>query len=119
MSLSVQVDGEVDAVSPGLGLTIYRIVQEGLTNALKHASGASVAVSVEVVADAVQVDVVNGPSPAPPGLNPSSGYGLQGLRERVALYHGSYRAGPRGDGWEVHTVLPRAGVDAAAAKQLT
>jgi signal transduction histidine kinase len=117
MRLSVQVDGETDDVSPGLGLTVYRIVQEGLTNALKHASGAIVDVSVAVLPDEVRVDVVNGHSPAPSG--PGSGYGLQGLRERVALYHGSYRAGPRGDGWEVHTVLPRAGVGAAPAKQHT
>jgi signal transduction histidine kinase len=115
MRLSVDVDAATDDVPPGLGLTVYRIVQEGLTNALKHAPGAEVDVRVEVRPDAVRVDVVNGCSPTP--SQPGSGYGLQGLRERVALYQGSYRAGPRADGWEVRVVLPRAAADASPARQ--
>jgi signal transduction histidine kinase len=115
LSVDVDVDGATDDVSPGHGLTVYRIVQEGLTNALKHAPGAEVHVRVEVRPDAVHVAVVNGCSPAP--SHPGSGYGLQGLRERVALYQGSYRAGPRGDGWEVRIDLPRAAADAPPARQ--
>ena len=115
MRLSVDVDAGTDDVPPGLGLTVYRIVQEGLTNALKHAPGAEVDVRVEVRPDAVRVDVVNGCSPTP--SQPGSGYGLQGLRERVALYQGSYHAGPRADGWEVRVVLPRAAADVTPARQ--
>jgi signal transduction histidine kinase len=105
MNLSLHLDGATEDVGPGLALTVYRIVQEGLTNALKHAAGAEVAVRVAVLRDGVHVSVVNDNSSAPPG--PGTGFGLIGLRERVALFGGTYEAGPRSGGWAITTVLPR------------
>jgi signal transduction histidine kinase len=76
---------------------VYRIVQEGLTNAAKHAPGSSVRVAVRVAEGRVTVSVVNtagGTGPAVPG----SGRGLVGMRERVALYGGTFTAAPTADG---------------------
>ncbi|GAA4896457.1 sensor histidine kinase [Streptomonospora salina] len=88
--------------------TAYRIVQEALTNAAKHAPDADVRVHLDHRPDTLEITVENSPSPAaaaaPP---PSSGYGLAGLRERVNLAGGSLRTGPRLDGgWRVTAVLP-------------
>ncbi|MEV1018082.1 sensor histidine kinase [Micromonospora sp. NPDC049751] len=103
------VSGEPPALPPGLELTVYRVVQEALTNALKHAGvGATVDLRMTYSADAVEVRVVDDGrgrpvvSPAPPG-----GHGLLGMRERVAVYDGSLTAGPRPTGgWQVRVRLP-------------
>ncbi|WP_308492754.1 sensor histidine kinase [Microbacterium terrisoli] len=82
-------------------LACYRIVQEGLTNARRHAPGASVTVEVDARADAVVVSVVNDRAPAPvlsraPSSSP--GLGLRGMQERVTALGGALVAGPSGDG---------------------
>ncbi|MEV6814691.1 histidine kinase [Micromonospora sp. NPDC051296] len=101
--------GDPPALPPGLELTVYRVVQEGLTNALKHAGvGAAVEVVLRHDADAVVVRVVDdghGRPPVPPA--PSGGHGLVGMRERVGVYDGSLHAGPRlAGGWQVEARLP-------------
>ncbi|TQK18679.1 signal transduction histidine kinase [Microbacterium sp. SLBN-154] len=98
---------------PNLQLTVYRIVQEALTNALRHAPSArSVDVSIEHVDGEVRVEVVDDaegsrqPHRNAP-QNDTGGHGLIGMRERVALYGGTLDAGPRGvNGWRVRAVLP-------------
>ncbi|MBQ0896738.1 two-component sensor histidine kinase [Micromonospora sp. U56] len=103
------VTGEPAALPPGLDLTVYRVVQEALTNALKHAGvGASVTVILEHVPDAVVVRVVDDGHGRPPvGPAPSGGHGLVGMRERVGVYDGSLVAGPRlAGGWRVEARLP-------------
>ncbi|GAB3179333.1 signal transduction histidine kinase [Micromonospora palomenae] len=103
------VTGEPAALPPGLDLTVYRVVQEALTNALKHAGvGASVTVTLEHVPDAVVVRVVDDGHGRPPvGPAPSGGHGLVGMRERVGVYDGSLVAGPRlAGGWRVEARLP-------------
>jgi signal transduction histidine kinase len=93
---SIDVDPAAELPS-GIELAVYRIVQEGLTNAAKHAPGSTVAVRVEVAEGGVTASVVNtagAPGPAVPG----SGRGLVGMRERVALYGGALAAGPTEDG---------------------
>jgi signal transduction histidine kinase len=93
------------ASDPALGLTVYRIVQESLTNALRHATGAT-EVSVRVtwaptlVTISVQDDAPAPPVPGPPGR------GILGIRERAALYAGSVEAGQSTDGgWRVDVEL--------------
>jgi len=83
----------------GVELAAYRITQEALTNVVKHAPGAAVAVVVEQRQHQVTVSVTNGPSPAP-GIDPpiGAGRGLIGARERAALYGGTVDAAPTGDG---------------------
>ncbi|MEU5940493.1 histidine kinase [Micromonospora sp. NPDC047548] len=103
------VAGEPAALPPGLDLTVYRVVQEALTNVLKHAGvGASVTVTLEHAPEAVVVRVVDDGHGRPPvGPAPSGGHGLVGMRERVGVYDGSLVAGPRlAGGWRVEARLP-------------
>ncbi len=95
-SLRVDCPSELPA---GLELAVYRIIQEALTNVVKHAPGASVEVEVAQGADAVQLTVCNGPPSRPAGTGPAAGgHGLVGVRERVALYGGAVTAQPTADG---------------------
>ncbi|MEV4256513.1 histidine kinase [Spirillospora sp. NPDC049652] len=103
------VYGEERPVPSAISRTVYRIVQEALTNVHKHAGGASTRVDLRLPPDAVEVSVVNRPAPegaAGHGL-PSGGNGLVGLRERVVALGGHFEAGPCGDGgFAVRARLP-------------
>jgi len=94
-----------EALPAGLALTVYRIVQEALTNVLKHAGPARATVTVTVDERSVVVEIVddgNGPSSRGPG----SGHGLVGMRERVAIYGGTFSADGRDrDGFAVRAEL--------------
>lgn len=94
---------EVPADGP-LQLTIYRIVQESLTNILRHAP-ASTAVEVDLQArdNGIRIVVFNATSLA--GINPGGGKGLIGMRERAAVYNGHVQAGPTPGGWRVEASL--------------
>jgi signal transduction histidine kinase len=99
--------------NPGLQLTVYRIVQESLTNALRYAEGASaVVVRLGVSPVRVEVAVSDDGKPRPGARSQGSGRGLIGLRERVALYGGSLEAGPiTGGGWRVYATMEIADSD--------
>jgi len=87
-----------------VGLAVYRIVQESLTNVVRHAGPAACTVTVAVAEETVRVEVTNDGRQAEqrPG-----GHGLVGMRERVAVYGGTFEAGPREQGgWRVSAVLP-------------
>lgn len=100
-------DGEP---SPMVDRAVHRVVQESLTNASKHAPGASVTVSVTLGEDDVRVRIVDTGATRPHQAGSSSGRGLDGLRERVRLVGGTLTAGPRpGGGFEVASTMPRAG----------
>jgi signal transduction histidine kinase len=103
------VTGVDDAhpIDPTVGRAAYRIVQEALTNAGKHAPGAAVCVTVDRMGGGLVVRVVNGPPTEVPGQVPSGGYGLVGLGERVRTLGGRLTAEPRLDGgFGVEAVLP-------------
>jgi signal transduction histidine kinase len=87
---------------------VYRVVQEALTNVLRHAPKArSVTVTVGQDAQGVTVEVTDDASAAPARHHHRGGYGLIGMRERVETLGGSLRAGPRpGAGWSVRATLP-------------
>jgi signal transduction histidine kinase len=94
---------------PGQDLTAYRVVQEALTNVIKHAGRTSATVRVECEAGTLIVSVADaGPAGSGPGPDvPGAGRGLLGLRERTALYGGELSAGPAPDGgWLVCARLP-------------
>ncbi|RKE17308.1 sensor histidine kinase [Streptomyces sp. TLI_171] len=97
--------GELDGLDRGVQLMAYRIVQEALTNALKHAGPATRArVAVALDADRlwVRVDDSGPPGDPAPAAPPGEGHGLAGMRERAAVYGGSVAAGPvPGGGWSV------------------
>ncbi|WP_091202147.1 sensor histidine kinase [Micromonospora narathiwatensis] len=101
--------GDPVPLPPGLELTVYRVVQESLTNALKHAGvGASVQLRLDWSATTVAVRAVDDGRGRPvvrPA--PSGGHGLVGMRERVGVYDGSLTAGPtQAGGWRVEARLP-------------
>jgi signal transduction histidine kinase len=91
---SISVVGEPIAVAPGLSLCAYRVVQEALTNAIKHAGAARAEVSVRWGPDALELKVVDDGSAAGDGAAAPGGHGLVGMRERAALHGGSLEAGP-------------------------
>jgi signal transduction histidine kinase len=100
--------GEPRRVPPGIGLTLYRVVQEALTNALKHSDNAPATVTLTYDRDAVEVDIVNsGPAhPTKPGAS-GIGRGIAGMRERVTIYSGRFEAGYEpGGGFRVRARLP-------------
>jgi signal transduction histidine kinase len=95
-----------EPVDPSVGRATFRIVQEALTNAAKHAPGAAVCVTVDRRPGELLVRVVSGPAAAG-AESPGGGYGLVGLAERVRTLGGRLDAGPRLDGgWAVEAVLP-------------
>ncbi len=107
LEVSLSIDGDHEALPPAVNVSAYRIVQEALTNVLKHAGPARAEVTVGCAGSAVTIEVTDdGPgSPAPPAL--TGGQGLAGMRERVALFGGDLRAGPRpGGGFTVCARLP-------------
>lgn len=109
LPVALCVAGEPGALPAGVDLTAYRVVQEALTNAIKHASGAHATVDVRWSGEAVEIEVADtGGARRPDGGGTGSGQGLVGMRERVALYGGELYAGPgpRG-GFVVRARLPR------------
>lgn len=115
----LEVRGGHAGVPASAQLTVYRLVQEALTNTLKHApAGTRATVLVECSAGSVGVEVTDdGPRPAALcAAGPSSGHGIPGMRERAAAYGGTLRAGPLpGGGWGVRTRLLLGGGGAGAA----
>jgi signal transduction histidine kinase len=109
LPVELTVPARLGQLPPGVGVCAYRIVQESLSNASRHAPGASVTVSVDRGAGAVLLRVENGPGGAATGSanGHGPGHGLTGMRERVALLGGSLSAGPApGGGFVVSAVLP-------------
>lgn len=98
--------GEPVPLSPGAQLTVYRVVQEALTNTLKHARAVSSAeVRLHYGGDVLALEVTDDGAPAPPA-NGHGGHGLAGMRERVAAYGAEVEAGPRPHGgWQVRAQL--------------
>ncbi len=100
LPIAVETEGTAFAVPPALALTLYRVVQESLTNTLRHAVDASradirISYDYPLVELSVRDDGRRGP-------RTEGGHGLAGMRERVAMFAGDFRAGPRDDGgWEV------------------
>jgi signal transduction histidine kinase len=106
LPVDLHVEGDRRELPLGVELSAYRIVQEALTNALKHADGTQAAVHVRYGRDTLELEIVDdgagGASSAPGG-----GHGLAGMRERVALYGGRLDAGRRATGgYAVRVLLP-------------
>jgi len=105
----LHVAGEPATVSPALDLCAYRIIQEALTNAIKHAAPARAAVRVSWQADALELEISDDGSGSGAVNGAGGGHGIAGMRERVALHGGSIDAGPRaGGGFAVRAQLPLA-----------
>jgi signal transduction histidine kinase len=107
----LRVTGEPRSLPPGADLAAYRVVQEGLTNVLRHAGQATAMVAIDWGEDlAITVTDDGGLEPGVAGAGRADGThgrGLLGLRERLALYGGTLTAGPRpGGGWRLRAVMP-------------
>jgi signal transduction histidine kinase len=123
--VDLHVVGDLTSVEDIVGLVVYRVVQESLNNAARHAAGAAVVVTVTVAPDAVAISVVNGVGAMADGRSAVAGgagyggaggaggagsgpgVGLIGMRERVEAVGGTLHAGPVADGWAVRARVPR------------
>ena len=108
--VQVRLTGDLEAVSPAVGAATYRIAQESVTNALRHARNAT-RIDVQVIGgeQAVELTVRDDGEPVH-ASSVAPGYGVVGMTERAAILGGTLAAGPRPDqGWAVDAVLPRAG----------
>jgi signal transduction histidine kinase len=107
LPVELHIEGEPVRLPPAIDLSAYRIVQEGLTNALKHAHAGHADVTVRYAPDEVQIVVRDDGAGA---TGNDAGYGLAGMRERVKIYGGEMSAGrANGGGFVLHTSLPLPG----------
>lgn len=106
---TMTVTGAPRPIAPETALALYRVAQEALTNAMKHAPDAPADVRLDYLDKGLRLTVSN---PLPTGLVPSAvaasggGYGLQGIRERILLIGGRVEAGPSAGGWQVEAEVP-------------
>ena len=106
LDVDLRVEGEPMPLPPALDLAAYRVLQEGLTNARKHAAASRVEVVLRYRAGEIAVEVSDDGDGSGPGGG--SGRGLAGIRERVALLGGEFVAGPRARGFALRVTLPLA-----------
>jgi signal transduction histidine kinase len=105
LPVTLRVEGERPQLPPGVDLSAYRIVQEGLTNALKHAPGSRAEVIIRFDENKVNLEIADDGTEI--AVEDGLGHGLVGMRERVALYGGTLEAGPReGGGFVLRAELP-------------
>ncbi|MFC9999371.1 sensor histidine kinase [Nocardia sp. NPDC127526] len=104
--IDLEIEGDLSAAPPGIGLSAYRIAQEALSNAVRHAPGAPVRARIVLDDSLIRIDVDN-PLGGPAITAEPGGHGLTGMRERAAAFGGTCAAGPTGDGrFAVSVTLP-------------
>jgi signal transduction histidine kinase len=114
LCVTLDEEGDAQAMAPEVKVTLYRCVQEALTNVRKHARASKVLVRLRVEPDAVELTALDNGEPAT-SQAPTPGYGLVGMSERVALLGGTISAGPEPErGWRVEVRVP---FDAVAEPQ--
>ncbi len=110
LEVETVVSGTPRPLPPGVELSAYRIVQEALSNVMRHAPGADVRVELEYAPAELDLRVVNGPPGAAPSGPPGPGHGVLGMRERAAMLGGDLTVGPTAQGgYAVAAVLPLSG----------
>jgi signal transduction histidine kinase len=114
-AVDYQLRGDTAGITPTAGLELYRIMQESLANAVKHAAGSAVDARLDLTGDPVRLTVANSipadRSTVLLGPDGNGGSGLRGMRQRVELLGGHFDAGPDGRGWRVSVSLPRSDDD--------
>ncbi len=109
LDVAVETDGEPRTLPPGMDLSAYRIIQESLTNVLKHAgSGVSATVAISYRPDGIEITVTDDGRGAAGSIGkPNTGHGLISMQERATMLRGTFEAGPqRGGGFRVKASLP-------------
>jgi signal transduction histidine kinase len=109
VDVEIDVEGDTAALPAGVDLSAYRIIQEALTNVVRHAGPTTAHLVVRHRHDRLEIEVVDDGSPAgrPQVVTPGvQGHGLVGMRERVGLFGGDLSAAPDGSGFRVFATLP-------------
>lgn len=108
LKVSYSVLGVRPELNRGTGLIVYRVVQEALTNVIRHAKAKRVEVSLMYLPDTVDIRIEDDGTGAPEATHRNDGHGILGMRERLATVGGSVTAGPgpAGRGWQVHAEIP-------------
>jgi signal transduction histidine kinase len=109
LSVTARVDGAPHPIPAGVDLCAYRVVQEALTNAIKHAPGTRAEVAISFGRDALDIEIRDNGADATKvsaRTRSGTGHGLIGMRERVTLYGGTLQVGPSGSGYRVQARLP-------------
>jgi signal transduction histidine kinase len=108
LAVELRVQGDLARIGPSVGVAVYRIAQEALANAARHAPKALTVLELNLADGRVSLDAeTRGPAAAARAGRPDrSGYGLIGMRERVTALGGDFAAGPTSDGWLVRCWLP-------------
>lgn len=96
--VTLEESGDLEGLPDGMGMVLFRIAQESLTNAMKHATGAAVQVRITRGPTDVLLEVTNDPGGRPEPTPTGAGHGLVGMAERAGLFGGTATAGPRADG---------------------
>jgi signal transduction histidine kinase len=104
VDVEVRIDGSQRLLAPGVELSVYRIVQESLTNVLRHSGANHVVVAIGYGLAELSVEVIDNGGSGNASLE--DGSGLTGMRERVALLHGEFHAGRTGNGFHVSARVP-------------
>jgi len=113
VTVDLHVDGDVPDLSPAADLSAYRIVQEALTNVVRHAGPTRARVRISCRPDEISIEVTDdgaGGHPPPASPRAGGGHGLIGMRERAALFGGELAAGPHAGGFRVRATLRPAGL---------
>ncbi|MFD8569145.1 sensor histidine kinase [Streptomyces sp. NPDC059639] len=109
LDVTLTSTGRSDPVPSGMGLAAYRIVQEALTNTVKHARGATATVRVDHAPDTLRIEITDTGGTPDASASAGNGLGLIGLRERLSVYGGTLRTGPRPEGgYRVEALIPLA-----------
>jgi signal transduction histidine kinase len=121
LAVELQTRGDLSRIAPSIGVALYRIGQEALANAARHAPRARTVLAIEVAdGTASLVAETTGPTAAGPASEPTrSRYGLVGMRERATALGGEFAAGPTADGWRVSCRLPLEPKDTTQAGEAT
>jgi signal transduction histidine kinase len=107
LPVTLRVTGDSSSITGTVAHAALRVVQEGVTNALRYAPGAVIEVTVDARPGTLELSIINGKGTAPARLGLGSGRGLTGLRERIAACGGTLQAGPdREEGWTIHAWIP-------------
>jgi signal transduction histidine kinase len=106
LDVAIAVDGDYESIAPAAGLSVFRIVQESLTNAVKYAPGARAHVDLKVNGEEIRLLVHNADGHGASSAD-GSGLGIRGMMERASVLGGTLAAGPDGDGWSVLLVAPK------------
>ncbi|MDL4775943.1 sensor histidine kinase [Actinomadura xylanilytica] len=109
LAVDLTTRGDLSALDPAVGLTVFRIVQEALSNTARHAPGATAGVTIDLGGRHAEVTVDDAGAGTGGGRTPRGGFGLVGMRERVAALGGTLRTGPTPAGWRVRATIPTPG----------